>query len=234
MKIAAFSLYLIAATSVQGFAPQVNRGSSIIGAGFSSTALDARRTKSRKPKTRASTGSRDISETEVRALFSLWNNALATGDSRIVAKRYAKESILLPTVSDVPRTDFAGIKDYFDAFLLKQPQGQILDGDIRIGNGWAQDAGVYEFTMGGETSNLFSFEVTILQIKLTLFSSLIHSHRRSGQGPIHIHLCLRKQAMEDCSPSFFCHAREHLHLQKNHRGRSPWPFPTLELCSRHS
>jgi len=87
-------------------------------------------------------------EAEIRALFSLWNNALATGDSRIVAKRYAKTSILLPTVSDTPRTDFDSIKDYFDAFLQKEPQGKILEGDIRIGDGWAQDAGIYEFTMG--------------------------------------------------------------------------------------
>mmetsp|Transcript_69107 Transcript_69107/g.102716 ORF Transcript_69107/g.102716 Transcript_69107/m.102716 type:complete len:334 (-) Transcript_69107:105-1106(-) len=90
----------------------------------------------------------DISESEVRALFSLWNSALATGDSRIVAKRYADQAVLLPTVSDTPRTDFASIKDYFDAFLLKEPQGTILEGDIRIGDGWAQDAGIYEFTMG--------------------------------------------------------------------------------------
>eukprot|EP00957_Ditylum_brightwellii_P034462 2613942-Ditylum_brightwellii.AAC.1 len=90
----------------------------------------------------------DISEAGVRALFSLWNNALATGDSRVVAKRYADQAILLPTVSDKPRTDFASIKDYFDAFLLKKPKGEILEGDIRIGDGWAQDAGIYEFTMG--------------------------------------------------------------------------------------
>lgn len=32
----------------------------------------------------------DISEKEVRALFELWNSALATGDSRIVASRYTK------------------------------------------------------------------------------------------------------------------------------------------------
>lgn len=74
---------------------------------------------------------------------SLWNNALATGDSRLVASRYATNSgaVLLPTVSDTPRTDFDSIKDYFDAFLLKKPQGVVLDGDIRIGDGWAQDAG---------------------------------------------------------------------------------------------
>jgi len=85
----------------------------------------------------------DISPKQVRALFSLWNNALATGDSRLVASRYATKSgaVLLPTVSDIPRTDYAGIKDYFDAFLKKQPQGEILEGNIRIGEGWAQDAG---------------------------------------------------------------------------------------------
>lgn len=85
-----------------------------------------------------------ISEEEVRALFGLWNDALATGDSRVVAERYAKQSVLLPTVSDVPRTDFAGIKDYFDNFLKKEPRGEILEGTVRIGEGWAQDAGIYE------------------------------------------------------------------------------------------
>ncbi|KAL7523421.1 hypothetical protein ACHAXR_000169, partial [Thalassiosira sp. AJA248-18] len=46
-----------------------------------------------------------ITEKEVRALFDLWNSALATGDSRIVADRYIKNPMLLPTVSDQPRTD---------------------------------------------------------------------------------------------------------------------------------
>jgi uncharacterized protein (TIGR02246 family) len=92
--------------------------------------------------------SSDISEKEVRALFELWNSALATGDSRIVASRYAKEPVLLATVSDQPRTDFASVKDYFDAFLKKEPQGKIIDGKVTIGDGWASDAGIYEFTMG--------------------------------------------------------------------------------------
>ena len=89
------------------------------------------------------TSNGDITPKQVRALFSLWNNALATGDSRLVASRYATKSgaVLLPTVSDTPRTDYAGIKDYFDGFLKKQPQGEILEGNIRIGEGWAQDAG---------------------------------------------------------------------------------------------
>lgn len=90
----------------------------------------------------------EITEEEVRSLFTLWNNALATGDSRIVAARYASDAVLLPTVSDTPRTSPELIKDYFDSFLLKKPQGKILESFVRIGSGWAKDSGVYEFTMG--------------------------------------------------------------------------------------
>jgi len=103
-----------------------------------------------KINTKATVVDGKISEEEVRALFYLWNDALATGDSRIVAHRYTKSPSLLPTVSDTPRTDFDSVKDYFDAFLLKKPQGKIVEGYINIGdNGdWASDTGIYEFTMG--------------------------------------------------------------------------------------
>jgi hypothetical protein len=73
-----------------------------------------------------------ISETEVTGLFSVWNDALATLDSDKVAECYSKD------------------EDYFDAFLLKKPQGVILKSWIKVGKCglWAQDNGIYEFTMG--------------------------------------------------------------------------------------
>ncbi|KAL7555542.1 hypothetical protein ACA910_014131 [Epithemia clementina (nom. ined.)] len=89
-----------------------------------------------------------ITKTQVRALFDLWNDALATLDSTIVAQRYAADPMLLPTVSDTPRTDLAGLVDYFDTFLKLKPQGVITEGKITVGPGFAQDAGIYEFTMG--------------------------------------------------------------------------------------
>ena len=157
MKFSSLAIFLAAAGTAGAFTIGVQPASygvrsrpaspSAFSLEESSTALHGRRRKGAKRRTfgkvklnsdTTSGSAKDISESEVRALFSLWNNALATGDSRIVAKRYAKESILLPTVSDTPRTDFASIKDYFDAFLLKQPSGKILEGDIRIGDGWAQ------------------------------------------------------------------------------------------------
>ncbi len=88
------------------------------------------------------------SEDHVRSLFKLWNDALASEDPRIVAKRYAKEAVLLPTVSDEPRMDSKGIEDYFVSFLKLKPQGDILISKVHVGPGWAQDAGIYEFTLG--------------------------------------------------------------------------------------
>ena len=89
-----------------------------------------------------------ITKDEVRGLFDLWNNALASKDPVKVARRYSKSAVLLPTVSDIPRTDFPGRVDYFTNFLKLEPQGEILEGEIVIGTNWAQDAGIYEFTMG--------------------------------------------------------------------------------------
>ena len=84
----------------------------------------ASKTKKDVPAVPSTTSTEDLAtEDEIRGLFQLWNDALATGDSRIVASRYAEGAVLLPTVSDTPRTDFDSIKDYFDAFLLQKPQG---------------------------------------------------------------------------------------------------------------
>ena len=85
-----------------------------------------------------------ITTEEVSALFTRWNDALATEDPTEVAKLYSKNAVLLPTVSDRPRTDYVGIRDYFVDFLKKKPQGVIVKDNIMIGNGFAKDAGVYQ------------------------------------------------------------------------------------------
>jgi len=89
-----------------------------------------------------------ISDHEARNLFYLWNDALATLDADTVAKRYAKKGVLLPTVSDTPRADYASIKDYFVNFLQLKPQGVILESYVTTGDNWCKDVGIYEFTMG--------------------------------------------------------------------------------------
>eukprot|EP00588_Corethron_pennatum_P016184 CAMPEP_0194303038 /NCGR_PEP_ID=MMETSP0171-20130528/944_1 /TAXON_ID=218684 /ORGANISM="Corethron pennatum, Strain L29A3" /LENGTH=240 /DNA_ID=CAMNT_0039053759 /DNA_START=164 /DNA_END=886 /DNA_ORIENTATION=+ len=89
----------------------------------------------------------EISEEQVRDLFQVWNSALATGPDA-VARCYSRNAVLLPTVSDVPRTTRALIQDYFVGFLKKQPRGEVLDSSVMIGQGWCADFGIYEFTMG--------------------------------------------------------------------------------------
>jgi uncharacterized protein (TIGR02246 family) len=92
--------------------------------------------------------SREGEEKEVKNLFQLWNSALATEDPDAVGRRYAKNAVLLPTVSDVPRTSYGLIEHYFVGFLMKKPQGEILESNVTIGHNWCQDVGIYEFTMG--------------------------------------------------------------------------------------
>lgn len=68
-----------------------------------------------------------LSPQEVRDLFRLWNTALMTGNPDTVTRRYTKDAVLLPTKSDIPRTDYEGIRDYFVHFLEKKPVGKILE-----------------------------------------------------------------------------------------------------------
>ncbi|MFF5518957.1 SgcJ/EcaC family oxidoreductase [Streptomyces coeruleorubidus] len=87
-------------------------------------------------------------EAQVLGLFDQWNAALKTGDAQKVADLYAKDAVLLPTVSDNVRTDRAEIVDYFEHFLRNKPAGtkvesvvNVLDRDTVI------DTGVYEFAL---------------------------------------------------------------------------------------
>jgi uncharacterized protein (TIGR02246 family) len=90
-----------------------------------------------------------LDEKQVRDLFQLWNKALASGDAKQVAARYSKQSaILLPTISDIPRMDQESLIEYYESFLQKKPQGKIIESVINIGQGWCEDCGVYQLTMG--------------------------------------------------------------------------------------
>ena len=86
---------------------------------------------------------RSITDDEVAALFDRWNNALKTGKPANVVATYAKDSVLLPTLSDKVRYSPAEKEDYFVHFLEKSPVGEINERHIQIGCNTAFDAGVY-------------------------------------------------------------------------------------------
>jgi uncharacterized protein (TIGR02246 family) len=92
-----------------------------------------------------------VTQQEITALFERWNASLATHDADKVTTNYAPDAVLLPTVSNRPRTDSAGIKDYFVHFLERNPQGTIDSRTIRIGCNTASDVGTYTFKLSGKT-----------------------------------------------------------------------------------
>ncbi|MBL0865452.1 SgcJ/EcaC family oxidoreductase [Pectobacterium carotovorum] len=88
------------------------------------------------------------SQKEIASLFDRWNASLQTGDAKNVNRNYAPDAVLLPTLSDQPRTTDAERIDYFEHFLAKKPVGKIDTSTIRIGCNKAVDTGTYTFTFG--------------------------------------------------------------------------------------
>ncbi len=84
-------------------------------------------------------------EPQIAALFDRWNDSLRTLDPDKVVANYAADGVLLPTVSNQPRTNPAEIRDYFVKFLKGAPQGTIDHRIIKIGCNVAQDVGTYTF-----------------------------------------------------------------------------------------
>ncbi|XAH22735.1 SgcJ/EcaC family oxidoreductase [Xylophilus sp. GW821-FHT01B05] len=84
-------------------------------------------------------------EPQIAALFDRWNDSLRTLDADKVAANYAVDGVLLPTVSNAPRTTPAEIHDYFVRFLKSKPQGTINQRIIKVGCNVAQDVGIYTF-----------------------------------------------------------------------------------------
>lgn len=100
------------------------------------------------------------SEQEIAALFDRWNQSLQTGDPHKVVANYAVQSILLPTVSNIPRLTPAEKEDYFHHFLEDRPSGKIDFRRIELGCNSAVDAGLYTFTFaktGAKVSGRYSY-----------------------------------------------------------------------------
>ncbi len=85
-------------------------------------------------------------EQEIAGLFTRWNQALQTGNPRVVVDNYAARSVLLPTMSNQVRVTRAEKEDYFRHFLKDRPAGRIDFRQIEIGCNSAVDAGLYTFT----------------------------------------------------------------------------------------
>lgn len=86
-----------------------------------------------------------ITEAQVGGLFERWNASLLTKNPDKVLANYAPDGVLLPTVSNQPRTTPEEIRNYFVKFLESGPQGSVDRRIIKIGCNVAQDVGIYTF-----------------------------------------------------------------------------------------
>jgi uncharacterized protein (TIGR02246 family) len=84
---------------------------------------------------------------EIESLFKQWNQSLQTGSAEKVAKNYANNAILLPTLSNQVHNNPGEIKDYFLNFLKLKPFGKIDEQNIRIYCNIAINSGIYTFDL---------------------------------------------------------------------------------------
>jgi len=85
---------------------------------------------------------------KVAGLFDRCNDSLKTLSPDAVAKNYAEDAVLLPTLSNKPRFTENERKDYFVHFLEGKPVGKIDKRVIKLGCNDAIDTGLYTFTFG--------------------------------------------------------------------------------------
>lgn len=118
-----------------------------------------------------------VTEAEIAALFDRWNDALKSRDATRVAARYAESAVLLPTLSDTPRTTTAERLEYFNYFLKQQPVGTVTWRKIDLGCNSAIDIGLYTFNFGTGGSAKARFTFTY---RWDGTQWLISSHHSSG------------------------------------------------------
>ncbi len=84
-----------------------------------------------------------VTKEQIAGLFDRWNASLKTLNPDTVTANYSDDAVLLPAISNKPRTNHAEIRDYFVDFLKKEPQGTINSRTIKLGCNTATDMGVY-------------------------------------------------------------------------------------------
>ncbi|NEQ28707.1 MAG: SgcJ/EcaC family oxidoreductase [Microcoleus sp. SIO2G3] len=95
----------------------------------------------------ANTNCPTVTKADIAALFEQWDQSLQTGKPSEVAKNYADDAILVPTVSNKVRHTHPEIEDYFERFLSLKPDGRIEEQNIQIYCDMAVNSGTYTFAV---------------------------------------------------------------------------------------
>jgi uncharacterized protein (TIGR02246 family) len=84
---------------------------------------------------------------QVESLFADFNNAWASKNPDTVTALFAKDAVLLATVSNTPRLNHAEIRDYFVGFLKPSPVGTINTSTVKTGCNTAARLGTWTVTV---------------------------------------------------------------------------------------
>ena len=118
-----------------------------------------------------------VDEKLATELFKKWNDALQTGNPKTVAALYSDDAVLLPTVSNLARTNLAEIEDYFSHFLEKKPYGTIIQRNVKKGCNKLTDAGIYSFRLTDKTGTK----------DVAARYTFVYEHRNGGWKIAHHH-----------------------------------------------
>lgn len=125
-------------------------------------------------------------EQEIAGLFDRWNAALATGKPHEVARLYAPNGVLAPTVSNEVRDTPEKIHEYFTKFLQMKPQGKVNYRQIRVlDDNTALDTGVYTFSLNdsGKVSKVQA-RYTYLYEKINGEWKIMNHHSSAMPEPV--------------------------------------------------
>ena len=91
-------------------------------------------------------------EAEILALFTQWNTSLETGNAAKVEANYARDAVLIPTLSnEIRHTPAERIAYFKEEFLPKKPSGKIDKHYLKCIGDIAINSGLYTFTFGDGT-----------------------------------------------------------------------------------
>ena len=88
-----------------------------------------------------------VTRAAVEQQFDAFNAAWATKNPDTVTALFAPDAVLLATVSDMPRTTPAAVRDYFVGFLKAAPVGAIDSSTIRLGCNSASRVGTWTVSL---------------------------------------------------------------------------------------
>jgi uncharacterized protein (TIGR02246 family) len=87
-----------------------------------------------------------VSVKSVEGQFAKFNAAWASKDPAKVTALFTRDAVLLPTVSNTPRTTPEGINNYFVKFLEGSPVGTINSSTVKLGCNMASRLGTWTVT----------------------------------------------------------------------------------------